>query len=152
MTTRENKRQLYIQDSADPFLWKENQPKDYELFKDSLNKFIIPTANIQRIVGFYSFFANGMTFKIKNMAIKNSKGEKCDRAGKTKIVETMNRFDGTPENPAPFNTKNTNDISATGLCVILEIRMQEKTRANPKTVWFLTAEQSVFIDLPGMNR
>ena len=154
LTTNDNKRQLYVQDPKDNLLWNENQPEDYKLFKDSLSIFVVSTANIKGpIVGYYSHLPKyGMVFKIKYMNIKNSKGEKCDRAGKAKMIEMMNLFDRTDENPAPYNKKNTEDIAATGLCVILEIRMQNKTRTNPQTVWFLTAEQSVFIDLPGMNR
>jgi len=126
---------------------------DYELFKDRLRVFAIPTAKLQRIVGFYSQFAsNDMSFKVKYMNIRNSKGEKCTSAGKAKIIDIMNMFDGTTDEPAPYNTENTKDISATGLCVVLEIAAQEKTRMDPqKRIWFVTAEQSAFNKLPELN-
>ena len=151
MLTKENKRQMYVQDKTAPLSWKENAPADYKLFEEPLRKFFISTNNLQRIVGFYSQFSPvEHTFKVKD--IYKGKGEKCDRAGKSKIILMMNIFDGTPEIPVPYNSENTKDLSASGMCVILELGMQEKTLRNPQQIWFVTEEQSALINLPDYKR
>jgi len=152
LLTKDNQRQIYVQSKEDPRIWGENESEDYMLFAPSIAKKIVAPKRLQRIVGFFSLFnKKEMTFKIKDTSIKNSKGEKMDRAGKIKPIDILNILIGTQENPKPLNQDNMRDISQLGLCVLLEIIVQDKSKLDPNKIWYLTPEQSVLIKFPELN-
>jgi hypothetical protein len=150
--TKDNQRQIFVQSKADLRVWGENESEDYLLFAPALAKIIVAPKKLQRIVGFFALFnKKEMTFKIKDTSIKNSRGEKCDRAGKIKVIEILNTILEDYKKIRPFDQENTRDITQMGLCVLIEIITQDLTKKDPNRVWFLTTEQSALIKFSELN-
>jgi hypothetical protein len=142
---KDNSWKIHIQDPANPTKWTECEPTDVSKFSESISKLIIPISKLSDEVGFMSLFKNqDMYFYVKDMHNARNLGARCDSAGKTRIIEFLNRLLKKPV----YTQENTKTISQTGLCVILEVLMRHKTEESGNArFWYITPEQAALIKI-----
>ena len=144
----ENKEHVktYIQSKELNTLWSEaTKLSEKQLFEQGImDKIIISNigTKINHYIGFMQFFKDReLTFKIKDMTqIRNNKGSRCDRMGKTEIIKFLNQVLGEQM----YNNDNTEAILKFGLCVILEIVLRHfNDMKKDNKVWFLDPERAL---------
>ena len=144
----ENKEYVktYIQSKELNTLWSEaTKLSEKQLFEQGImDKIIISNigTKINHYIGFMQFFKDReLTFKIKDMTqIRNNKGSRCDRMGKTEIIKFLNQVLGEQM----YNNDNTEAILKFGLCVILEIVLRHfNDMKKDNKVWFLDPERAL---------
>jgi hypothetical protein len=144
----ENKEHVktYIQSKELNTLWSEaSKLSEKQLFEQGImDKIIISNigTKINHYIGFMQFFKDReLTFKIKDMTqIRNNKGSRCDRMGKTEIIKFLNQVLGEQM----YNNDNTEAILKFGLCVILEIVLRHfNDMKKDNKVWFLDPERAL---------
>ena len=118
--------------------WKlaENEDK-FDLQKEIKEIADINVPNISSIVGFIiNFKSDYMVFKTKDMTAKakRNKGARCDQAGKTDVVKTLNLIVGEKK----FTKENTKTKTTIELCSYQEFKLRYYSEIKHKDkVWFL---------------
>ena len=127
--------------------WVLGESQDYNLFLDTIKKYIVPTSKINKIVGFVAEFKKSeMVFKVKDLSQKrNNNGARIDSAGKADIIKLLNQIVGEEK----YTSENTDEeFSKIGLCVVLELIMRKYTDTQHNgLVYYLTPEQSVLVNI-----
>ena len=99
------------------------------------------------IVGFIiNFKSDYMVFKTKDMAVKakRNKGARCDQAGKTDVVKTLNLIVGEKK----FTKENTKTKTRFELCSYQEFKLRYYSEIKHKDkVWFLNPGVATLIDI-----
>lgn len=120
---------LYLQDNADKTIWIEAQDTDYDDFVDQMReKYIVHPSRRAPIIGFmHPFEKDNIMFKSKIMGEGgNNKGVVCWKVGKAKTILRFNDVLGK----TVYDTKNTKNILADGICIMMEMTMRYITEKN----------------------
>lgn len=123
------------------------QPEDINDFKDTLvshqQKMV---SKFAPYVGFASIFKqNILSFKVKEMTQKRSKGARCDQAGKATNITLIKEFRDEKISGVATTKTALNDLEkvvTSGICVYQEMVLRSYNERNHKgKVWFLPLEQ-----------
>jgi hypothetical protein len=148
---------IFVKQNTKPFIadtepvakdsdWTEADTQHANTFsKDVESKFVIKEnekGKINDLVGFIATFKNKeMVFNIKDVTqSRNNKGARCDNAGKIDVIKNLNKIIGTPM----YNKDNVDVIPQNGLCIMLEIIMQEYSdRHIGNRIYFMGPEMAI---------
>jgi len=125
--------------------WNKAQPEDYISLQPEIAKMLSSYMPLSRKAGKYigfmsSFKKRFMTFKFRDVLDASSKGARCDQAGKSTIVSSLNTLLG--EDTYTTKTKKTREA----LCVVQELTLRrlDKEKSDGKR-WFLTPGEAVLV-------
>jgi len=146
----EGKRKILIR-NKDNGLWLDAKGEDIEDLKGKLGLMLSnlkpAKEKLNNVIGFITTFKNDyMAFKVKDFAIKRTKGARCDQSTKRDAVKILNEILGQEK----YDSKS--EISQKQICCIQEfiLRIYDRNNKNNKR-WFLSPAESVLIDIEGLK-
>lgn len=133
--------------------WKEAESEDFTDLQEEIKELINETVpNLNKIVGFIiNFKTDFMVFKTKDMTSKSkrNKGARCDQAGKSDIIKTLNLI----EEKSKYTKENTKTQTAIELCSYQEFTLRNfNLQSKNKKVWFLYPGIATLINIENITK
>ena len=121
--------------------WMKGEPEDYKDMAAEIKKYVVVHDNINLVIGFISSFKNEyMIYKVKDMTLARHKGARCDQAGKSETIKSLNKIMGSEV----YTKENTKKMVQIELCCLQEmtLRYYNYIKKDNKR-WFFTPEETI---------
>lgn len=133
------------------------KPEDINDFKGSIVEFQRSiVSRLADYVGFASVFKQDrLTFKVKHMKQKRSKGARCDQAGKSNSITLIKEFRDVTIDGAETNTvviKMLSKMITNSVCVYQELLLRNYNETEHQNkIWFLPLEHYRQVNIEKIN-
>jgi hypothetical protein len=145
ITKTKNKEHILIFNN-DENKWVEAEPEDKIEILESVKvreKWIIKASLLNKLVGFIGYEKQNryLVFKIRDNESKRNSGARCDEAGKSKTIKTLNEIVGEER----YTSENTKGLVQMELCCLQEfiLRYFNNIKKDNK-IWFLNSDIALF--------
>jgi superfamily II DNA or RNA helicase len=145
ITKTKNKEHILIFNN-DENKWVEAEPEDKNEILESVKvreKWIIKPSLLNKLVGFIGYEKQNryLVFKIRDNESKRNSGARCDEAGKSKTIKTLNEIVGEER----YTSENTKGLVQMELCCLQEfiLRYFNHIKKDNK-IWFLNSDIALF--------